>query len=543
MTPKNKKIVQTDEKGTGYPDIPYIGKLLHNTNISPSVYHAYCALIPKAEQGKVPFSYCIYGAYPLTLDWEMLQLKIKNKTEPFNKVSEKQIDKAYHDFANGFKEGYYSFENDKINSKLFKDDTAKAQVIFDIATSWLLTDRGFGISHGEGVGYFGTWKNAGKEGGYYYRAWYLILENHSVFAPIFSNAPAVRTISYSSENTITVQDTAYYFPFDCYNTCRNIMLLDEELRKPTVSALTIQFYPDLIFDENFTGHYDYAAIVSNIIQTLAEDAINTVHKGGKRKEKLLDWLVSECEKRALQFKVNNSEPEQKQQETPKQQSYKSLIDDNNYSPNIEDFKEKALIESLDKSNPANYLKFLRGEKERYTNTIFYYNTYGNSEAENILQNSYSEILAFINSEISQRLGAENLKSENNDIQTFDEIIKQENKFWKGIPMGIVVNHFKVLSERNSRNGKPFLTVEQLVKFFEKGFLGKAKIKKQKINISNGEKGFVIKRFYEFFELAVSNYSELNKKAKYISLISTCFDNWEHKSIVSFFKPNKAKENW
>jgi len=271
MAAKNKKTNPAKETKNVYPDIPKISDLLYNTNISASVSHAYYGLIPKAEYGKIPFGYNIYGAYPETIDYEVLLLKIQAKTPPFDVVTEQQIDKALQDFAEGFKEGYYNFENDKINSKLFKDDATKAQVIFDIATSNFFTDRGFGISHGEGVDYFETWKNAGKEGGYYYRAWYVILESHNVFAPYFLHAPTEQTITYSSDNSITVQGITYYFPFEGYNTCVNISLLFDALCKPDVTILNLQFFPDLIFDEKFKGHYDFAAIISTYYQNIQKE--------------------------------------------------------------------------------------------------------------------------------------------------------------------------------------------------------------------------------------------------------------------------------
>ncbi len=66
--------------------------------------------------------------------------------------------------------------------------------------------------------------------------------------------------------------------------------------------------------------------------------------------------------------------------------------------------------------------------------------------------------------------------------------------------------------------------------------------RSKINLANGEKGFVIKRFYEFFDLAVSQYGELNKKDKYIKLLSDNFDNWITKPLRRFLKTKQTKEN-
>jgi len=129
------------------------------------------------------------------------------------------------------------------------------------------------------------------------------------------------------------------------------------------------------------------------------------------------------------------------------------------------------------------------------------------------------------------------------INSLDDIRRSENQLYKRLPMEVVVNHFQTFTVRKSRNGQPFLTPEQLIAFLKRGFLNDLNQKKQKINLTSGEKGFVIKRFYELYDLTVSKYGELNKKAKYISLISENFDNWEENTISSFFRPNKTKNMW
>ena len=120
----------------------------------------------------------------------------------------------------------------------------------------------------------------------------------------------IPTITYSSNNSIAVQGKTYYFPFDCYDICKDIMLLREEIVKPTVSAITLQEFPEQIFNkELFTGHYDLAAVVYNIIETIVEDAQNTIHHGKAGKAKLFDGFLTICKEFALNFKhtlnVNN----------------------------------------------------------------------------------------------------------------------------------------------------------------------------------------------------------------------------------------------
>ena len=129
------------------------------------------------------------------------------------------------------------------------------------------------------------------------------------------------------------------------------------------------------------------------------------------------------------------------------------------------------------------------------------------------------------------------------LKSFAEIKQAENKFMKGMPMEKVIDHFKVMTEKKSKNNIPYLDNEKLISFLQRAFLNDTKIPKQRFNLANGEKGFVIKRFYDFFDYAVTQYNELNNKKKYIELLSDNFDNWEYKSIVSFFKPNKTRKKW
>lgn len=127
--------------------------------------------------------------------------------------------------------------------------------------------------------------------------------------------------------------------------------------------------------------------------------------------------------------------------------------------------------------------------------------------------------------------------------TLSDIANSENKFWKGIPMQIVVTHFEILSKRRNKAGNIYLTTDQLISFLKKGFLNDNTQLKQKINCINGEKGFIIKRFYEFFVLAVSQYGYPQRKEKFISMFLNCFDNWNKSTIAPFFKPNKTNEMW
>jgi len=124
-----------------------------------------------------------------------------------------------------------------------------------------------------------------------------------------------------------------------------------------------------------------------------------------------------------------------------------------------------------------------------------------------------------------------------------EIRKSENQFWKGLPMDKTINHFEILTTRKNKNGNSYLTKEQFISFLKRGFLNDKNQPVQKINCSAGEKGLVIKLFYDFYELAVSHYKHTNKKVTFINLFNDCFDNWKPETVKSFFKPGKTKETW
>ena len=108
-------------------------------------------------------------------------------------------------------------------------------------------------------------------------------------------------IEFSSENSITMQGQKLYFPFDCYGICILLVELRMELISPTVSALTLQRFPELIFDpEKFTGHYKLAAFVYNIIETWIMEYQITYHYNTKKQ--LFDEYLNICKNLALSFK-------------------------------------------------------------------------------------------------------------------------------------------------------------------------------------------------------------------------------------------------
>jgi hypothetical protein len=139
----------------------------------------------------------------------------------------------------------------------------------------------------------------------------------------------------------------------------------------------------------------------------------------------------------------------------------------------------------------------------------------------------------------------NIKEKTNAGQAVSEIGPENNAnhFCQSMPLSKVKEHFKVFTEKNSKNNKPFLTTEQLNLFLEKAFHGKATVEKQAFNYAKREKLFIVKRFYQFYLIAVRDYESISQcQPKYIKLLTDNFINWEYKSVKNNFG-NKVKRDW
>jgi len=130
--------------------------------------------------------------------------------------------------------------------------------------------------------------------------------------------------------------------------------------------------------------------------------------------------------------------------------------------------------------------------------------------------------------------------------TTEKIENEENIFCKSMPLEVPIKHFKVLTERKSKNGKPFLSTDQFNSFIDKAFKGKQNLKKERFNLANREKLFIVKRFYQFYLLATNTEqgyeNTLQSKPKYIKLLSDNFTNWNYESLKHNFG-NKVKPEW
>jgi hypothetical protein len=142
------------------------------------------------------------------------------------------------------------------------------------------------------------------------------------------------------------------------------------------------------------------------------------------------------------------------------------------------------------------------------------------------------------------------KQDRNDDKTFAErleaIKNSPNVFFPSMPMSAVIDHFSVFyTKRNTKTNLPYLTKIQFVDFLERAFLGNGEIEKQSLQFSNGEKGFVISRFFDFYNLAVTNHREKGtNKEKYQNLIIDSFSNWLNiAEIKSSFRANTSNNTW
>lgn len=197
------KLSQSVNAKANKDNIPNIGGLI-NLNTNKLIIDAYYNLtiqpkrveqIPSFENfiGNLSNYYspfvCVFGAYPLKHDYELLQVKIKDGYFKKYDINDIDIERYLKKYAEGFKEGYAAFEDEIVKSQsgLFEDKEAITQKVFDYATGNFFYGSGFPESHGNGRHLFSEWKDAGKEQGYFYRAWCIMILEHTSFQNIFES--------------------------------------------------------------------------------------------------------------------------------------------------------------------------------------------------------------------------------------------------------------------------------------------------------------------------------------------------------------------
>lgn len=119
----------------------------------------------------------------------------------------------------------------------------------------------------------------------------------------------------------------------------------------------------------------------------------------------------------------------------------------------------------------------------------------------------------------------------------------KGKLWNSVPIDEMYQHFEVMTKRLNKKDEPFLTKEQLEYFFEHVFVNNSVVpKKIKINYGKGEKGFVIKRFYQFY-YDVYPYTSERSKHRYIKLVCDNFQGMEYAKVKNLFYGNVCKMKW
>ncbi|MGO4917898.1 hypothetical protein [Maribacter spongiicola] len=116
-----------------------------------------------------------------------------------------------------------------------------------------------------------------------------------------------------------------------------------------------------------------------------------------------------------------------------------------------------------------------------------------------------------------------------------------NIFQKSMPIDVAVSHFKKLTENNSKNGRPFLTKEQLDVFIRKAFCGVQDLPKQKFNQApKGEKSIIQHVFREFYDANWDYFGTGQVQDKFIKLLTENFTDWDYKNVRNNFSKSPKK---
>lgn len=120
--------------------------------------------------------------------------------------------------------------------------------------------------------------------------------------------------------------------------------------------------------------------------------------------------------------------------------------------------------------------------------------------------------------------------------------EQPNTFCPKMPLSIPKEHFKVLTDKKSKNGQPFLSNEQFDLFIERAFCGNAETPKQKMNQApKGEKLLIQTVFYEFYDNYCFDYFQtMQCQDAFIKLLTDNFDGWDFQNVKNNFTPKTKK---
>ena len=163
----------------------------YNLTIQPKNYEQIPC--PDSYIGKLSHYYtpfvCVFGAYPLKHDYDLLMAKVKDGYYNKYNIDESEVEQYLKIFAKGFRNGYNTFEDEVIKSQtgIFEDKESITQKIFDFATGNFFFRSGFPETFSNDQHLFSNWEDAGREQGYFYRAWCIMLIEHASFQNIFES--------------------------------------------------------------------------------------------------------------------------------------------------------------------------------------------------------------------------------------------------------------------------------------------------------------------------------------------------------------------
>jgi hypothetical protein len=133
-------------------------------------------------------------------------------------------------------------------------------------------------------------------------------------------------------------------------------------------------------------------------------------------------------------------------------------------------------------------------------------------------------------------------------QSISILHKRGNIFNPSMPLEEVRRWFTKLANTSSKNGSPFLTVEQVDQFVKRAFEGESFADKLSMNTKNGDKGTVIGLFHSYYIYCVTHKTNMGKidpvasREKYIRLLTDHFDNWTFEEVRNNFRRGGDWEN-
>lgn len=135
-----------------------------------------------------------------------------------------------------------------------------------------------------------------------------------------------------------------------------------------------------------------------------------------------------------------------------------------------------------------------------------------------------------------------------NIQKNIELIgnnEKDNTFNKKANLTDMIKFFSVFKSPNEKNDdKQWLDENQFNKFIEKAFKGNIMVEKQKIELGNSEKFFIVKRFAAFYEShLIQNLAKKSDKERYIKLLTDNFTDWYFEDIKANFKTTNHQRSW